>query len=91
VREELTYPSEQMVDMGAIIVPSHELQNLLTRMLEWDIEVGEKVPEPRESLEMTECEGVRIEVKHSISNAGSDMIFFIYLTLCIDRFEELYE
>ena len=34
---------DEAIDMRSIIVPSHELQYLLTRVLEWDIKIGEEV------------------------------------------------
>jgi hypothetical protein len=53
---------DKTIDMCAIVVTSHELQDLLTRMLEGDIEVGEEVPELRELVEMRESECVWVEI-----------------------------
>lgn len=43
---------EKGINMGSVIMSSHELQYFLARMLEWDIEVGEKVFELFQLIDM---------------------------------------
>jgi len=48
--------------MVTVIVTSHELENILTRMLEWYVKIWEEVPEFLELGQMIECEDIWIEI-----------------------------
>jgi hypothetical protein len=53
---------------------THEFEDLLTRMLKWDIKIGEKMFEILEFREMIEGEDIWIEIVYSICRRVSWII-----------------
>ena len=61
-RKMRTNVLDKAIDMSTVVVASHELQDIFTRMLEWYIEVGKEVLELLKSLEVRECEDIWVEI-----------------------------
>ena len=68
------YVLDEAIYMSSIIVTTHELQDILTCVLERDIEIGKEFFETLESLEMRECEDIRIEIVDSELEVTLDRI-----------------
>ncbi len=68
--------------MRAIIVSSHELEDVLTRMLKGNIKIGQHLLKLRETLKMLKSERIWVEIIYSKPKIIRE---------CIDRFEEWHE
>ncbi len=66
IRECRANRIQECENMFLIVVSTHEFQDILTDMLEGDIEVGQKVFQLRELYQMIEREDIGIEVVDAI-------------------------